>query len=37
MFQENGLLNTAYFEDEGNAYPMVGFDDNAEIVDFEGK
>ena len=37
MFQENGLLNTSYFEDEGNAYPMVGFDDNAEIVNFEGK
>lgn len=31
------MLNTAYFEDDMNQYPMVGFDDNAAISDFDGK
>lgn len=31
------MLNTSYFEDDSNQYPMVGFDDNAEIIDLNGK
>jgi len=38
VFEENsGMLNTAYFEDDSNAYPMVGFDESAEVTNFEGK
>ena len=37
VFEQNGLLNTAYFEDDMNQYPMVGFDDNAPINNFDGK
>jgi hypothetical protein len=37
VFRKNGLLNTSYFEYGANQYPMVGFDDNADIIDFDGK
>ena len=37
VFKENGYLNTSHFEDAANQYPMVGYDDRADIMDFSGK